>query len=417
MKKLRLILLSITVAFMASVYAQGPSPYLTFAFSDPMIISGTPDTLQFDVSIKCDVSGTYQSDLQVGIYYNPAAFGSDVVTNNKVFLQKIGLSAGQLAPGFPFYNIIGPGNTASNLFTFATEQNLGYTTAALNEVTTSFQPYMRVKMVIADNTELAGLYFAPSWMDDGQLYILNSGEFPSVYGISAYDNDLLNFPLAAGSTDLLFSEIASPSNSSATFVEIYNYGATDVNFASFPWFVTRENDGGGTYASVQLTGIIPAGGTYVVAGDETNFLAAYPGMVADQYDPAISGAGTDAYFLSTDAAHGTGTDIDVYGVDNQSGTGQAWGYIGSHAVRHYPILTHNTTWTASEWVVSSAENIDMTPGSHHATLIWNGSTDTEWRDPSNWTAAYVPDAGHNVDIPTAASNSPVISTGDNAILQ
>ena len=74
----------------------------------------------------------------------------------------------------------------------------------------------------------------------------------------------------------------------------------------------------------------------------------------------------------------------------------------------------NTTWTPDEWVISQAGNIDMTPGSHRATLNWDGNPNSEWRAQSNWAEGYIPDAGHNVAIPNAGETVPVISFGDNA---
>ena len=45
-----------------------------------------------------------------------------------------------------------------------------------------------------------------------------------------------------------------------------------------------------------------------------------------------------------------------------------------------------------------------------ARLVWNGSVDTDWAKPCNWTPASVPTATNNVEIPAAPANQPSIST-------
>jgi hypothetical protein len=58
--------------------------------------------------------------------------------------------------------------------------------------------------------------------------------------------------------------------------------------------------------------------------------------------------------------------------------------------------------------------MDMTPGSHRATLSWDGSTDIDWFDTANWTPSYVPDAGHNAQVPVFIVPPPTVTTGSSA---
>jgi hypothetical protein len=45
-----------------------------------------------------------------------------------------------------------------------------------------------------------------------------------------------------------------------------------------------------------------------------------------------------------------------------------------------------------------------------ADITWDGSTDTDWDDPDNWTPAQVPGSGDNVTIDGASANDPVLSS-------
>jgi len=390
MKKLKIVLTTLIVALALFSFAQGPSPYPTFKFTNPTILSGTPDTLQFVVSMKCDVTGTYHTDIVVLLNYNTAAFGTDIAFNLKIFVQKVGLTAGQLAPGFPYYNILGPNDNTSGRVAFGTEPNLGYTPAALNLVPTVFTPFMKVKMVISNNSGLAGISFEESLMNDGQYYLLVA-DTPLEYGVSDYDNTFATLPLSP--SPLMFSEIGDPSNTTTNFVEIYNAGASTVDFDNhYAWYFNA-----GT-SSVQLTGTLAAGGKYVIAYDAIDFT---PNLVST----IVGIGGTAQYLLSIYGDYATGTAIDVY-----DGSGTGIDFTG-HAVRHYNTAGPNTTFTAAEWVVSPAEDIDMTPGSHHSVLNWDGVPDSEWRSRLNWAEGFIPDAGHNVSI-TNVGVVPVIDIAD-----
>ena len=45
-----------------------------------------------------------------------------------------------------------------------------------------------------------------------------------------------------------------------------------------------------------------------------------------------------------------------------------------------------------------------------ATLVWNGSVDTDWTKPCNWTPTSVPTATNDVEIPSAPANQPTVGT-------
>ncbi|MES2518978.1 MAG: choice-of-anchor D domain-containing protein, partial [Bacteroidota bacterium] len=65
--------------------------------------------------------------------------------------------------------------------------------------------------------------------------------------------------------------------------------------------------------------------------------------------------------------------------------------------------------------VGTIINDDCSPtATTTASMTWNGSVSTEWRNPCNWTPNGVPTATNSVSIPNV-TNAPVISTGTNAV--
>ena len=218
---------------------------------------------------------------------------------------------------------------------------------------------------------------------------------------------------ASANIDLIISEVTDPSDTYQNkFVEIYNAGTSSVDFNSITWYLSRQANGSPTsWADIQLTGTIAAGGKYVVAFNQTYFSGAY-GFEADQYSGSVSGNGDDGYFLYYNGNHSTGTLIDAYGVIDQDGTLFPWKYENRKAVRLRSVTAPNTTWTASEWdIPGSAATDDMTPNEHKEDVTWAGTTDTDWNSKgNNWsgTWGYIPDASFNVTVPDV-SNDPVIS--------
>ncbi len=50
----------------------------------------------------------------------------------------------------------------------------------------------------------------------------------------------------------------------------------------------------------------------------------------------------------------------------------------------------------------------------YSSVIWTGSMDTNWNNPSNWGCGIVPNQNTNVDINSGLTNYPVLNTGPNA---
>lgn len=149
----------------------------------------------------------------------------------------------------------------------------------------------------------------------------------------------------------------------AKYVELYNASGSAIDFGTATWYLARQANGAGALANVQLSGSVAAGATFVIAYN-TTYDSSY-GETADQYNgTVITGNGDDSYWLVQGGGYGTGTVVDAYGVINQDGTGFAWEYTDSHAVRNSSIGQGSDTWTSSEWTITAAAVADMTPHAH-----------------------------------------------------
>jgi hypothetical protein len=404
MKNLKRILLILLVIPGLSLIA---SDTLYYRFNNFYVKPASPkDTMIFEVEIRSSTANTYLIGFQLDIIFNSTVFGIDA---QPVSVQRLALIANKSA-----YDFEAPmANPATNKFRYALTQFFPpYDPAQLALVPTStWGKLMRFKMPVENNSENAGIQFDIGPMGGNQYFCLVSGYTRYKYAPIVASNDILNMPSTPTIFNLLISEVGAPLTpyNNARFVEIYNPSTSAVSFNIFPWYITQETNGT-SRASVKLTGSIPAGGTFVIAHDLTDFSNA--GFTANQYSTVIDNGGGETYVLSTYGEYAQGTNIDIYGQIGSTGSGMPWYFANSHAVRHFVNVNPGMTWVPSQWVISPAENIDLTPGSHRSTLTWNGSQSSNWRQRNNWTPDFVPDVGHDVTIPANISLTP--SMNDNA---
>jgi hypothetical protein len=239
----------------------------------------------------------------------------------------------------------------------------------------------------------------------------------SVDGSNIYSTGITANATTPVHTSLIISEIADPTDVyQARFVEIYNLGASTIDFTTDTWYLCRQTNGG-TWEDKQLTGSVLASGEYVSANgntDASDYFNINYGFMADFDFGGSSGNGDDGYFLYYNGDHTNGTLIDAYGVINQDGTGAEWEYTDSKAVRLRSVSSPNTIWTSSEWsIVSSANVDDMTPSAHNEDVNWVGNI-ADWNTKGSdcWTGThnFIPDASFNVTIPSGLSFNPSTSS-------
>jgi hypothetical protein len=154
-------------------------------------------------------------------------------------------------------------------------------------------------------------------------------------------------------SDLLITEITDPQNSSTAgrYVEIYNSGNQDIDLSTGYALVRWTNASTSPQSSVALTGIIPAGGFYVVCNSGTNFLSTY-GVAASQSigtgGPADSNGDDNIALLAPN-----GNIIDMFGVAGEDGSGTGHEFEDGRAERACSSTLATTTWQASDWNIDN----------------------------------------------------------------
>lgn len=206
---------------------------------------------------------------------------------------------------------------------------------------------------------------------------------------------------------LFISELIDPADDySGRFIELFNAGSEVIDFGTTTCFLSRQSNGGTTWGDLQLAGSVAAGATFVIGG--SGFESLY-GFAPDQESGILIGNGDDAYALFTGGDHETGVLHDIYGVFDMDGTGEAWEYTDSRALRVESVLDPNVTWTAAEWDITSANVADGDPGTH------NGSVPVDTTFPGTYALALVNDTvtpGQAVEVGVAVSE---LIVGDNII--
>ncbi|MBP7275231.1 MAG: lamin tail domain-containing protein [Kiritimatiellae bacterium] len=213
-----------------------------------------------------------------------------------------------------------------------------------------------------------------------------TANWTAVAGATGYRLDVIMVQSGGGGGGLFISEVTDPADvANAKFVELFNATNAAIDLAAGNWYVSRQSNGGSTWGDIALTGVIPAGGTYVIANNQTDYEAAFADT-ADQYNGSISGNGDDGYFLYSGGNHTAGTLVDAYGVVDQDGTGMDWEYLDTHAVRLPAVSTGNTVWTAAEWnIPASPVNVaDMTPHAHLLSTFVPGYEDLAVGNATSW---------------------------------
>jgi len=153
-------------------------------------------------------------------------------------------------------------------------------------------------------------------------------------------------------SDLLITEITDPQNSSTAgrYVEIYNSGTQDIDLSTGYALVRWTNANILPQASVGLTGIITAGGFYVVCNSATKFLATY-GVAASQNigtgGPADSNGDDNIALLAPD-----GSIIDMFGVVGEDGSGTGHEFEDGRAERACGTSSFST-WLVGDWNIDN----------------------------------------------------------------
>ena len=170
---------------------------------------------------------------------------------------------------------------------------------------------------------------------------------------------------------LIITEVADPIDASGRFVEIFNTGDISLDLSSLQVYFVKSVNSGSSYSQKALSGTIEPNQVMVIA-NSTDMNADY-GFSPDISYSAANGNGDDAYALYFGGDRSSGSLLDAYGVQGVDGSGEAWEYENSRAIRNNPLTAvPNATWTSGEWTISSADLADTTPGSLENEFRYDG---------------------------------------------
>ncbi len=156
---------------------------------------------------------------------------------------------------------------------------------------------------------------------------------------------------------VFITELADPdNNTNGRYIELYNAGATAVDFTEGSnWRIDKYTNAGATAdKTLNLLGTIPAGGFYIIATGpvDGDFFTLY-GVNADQFDGAaddVAGSNGDDNLELYD---GTGTLVDQFGVPGEDGTGTNHEFEDGRAERVATVTSGNPVWDVSEWDIDN----------------------------------------------------------------
>lgn len=167
------------------------------------------------------------------------------------------------------------------------------------------------------------------------------------------------------------------------FVELTNTGTMTVDLSAYS--IGNFSNGGSTLgggSSTLLSGSLAPGDSYVISYEGSDspgvgtFFDTY-GFDPDNFDLGTFINGDDVVALFQGAATGDGSDatlIDLYGVVGTDGTGEAWEYTDSYAVRNPDVLAGTATFDAAQWTIPGANGLETGDDTEELALILANTT-------------------------------------------
>ena len=153
-------------------------------------------------------------------------------------------------------------------------------------------------------------------------------------------------------SQVFITELADPNNHPcARYIELYNAGGTDIDLSS--WRIDKYTNSSATVSqTLALTGIIAAGGFYIIAtGPEDTDLESLFGVTPDQWDTGednVAGSDGDDNLELYDGAN---TLIDQFGTPGEDGTGTCHEFEDGRVERKAFVTSGNSAWDEAEWNV------------------------------------------------------------------
>ena len=170
---------------------------VSFRFANAQVNSDDAGLFQFDIEMKASQLDTYQRDLQIFMDYNPKAFGSEIVKNELINVEKLELMQGDISgeDKYSFIRITDVNNADRiAILTEFTAEKSSSGPGFYNMVTTDFIGLARITIKIKNSDEKAGIKMVHKLMDGG-LYYAKTDSKPYKYDKLIIDNDLIDTSL------------------------------------------------------------------------------------------------------------------------------------------------------------------------------------------------------------------------------
>ena len=183
-----------------------------------------------------------------------------------------------------------------------------------------------------------------------------------IRGKNNANSELIRFDdIVVSEKSLLITEVASPFGaSSAAYIELMNCANHTIDFDSDTYYLSIQSNGV-SWTDIKLEGSLCSGCVTLYAQSSDAFNTAY-NFSPPNFDASVTGAGTESYFIYFNGNHSSGSLVDIYGELNVDGTGQSWEFSNSKAVRTVGSSVGLSTWDGLEWVISTANTSDVSPG-------------------------------------------------------
>jgi len=341
-----------------------------------------------------DADGVFQSNLSGGSTYtmsslsatsNVEFFQRDGSSSNRIYVDEIEItytSGAAATPGITLGSVSGNTNESGTTATFTAVLNAAPTSDVVLDVTSGDTGEVTLDLSTLTftnaNWETPQTVTATGEDDgiqDGSIVVtitvtVNDGSSDNDYDGISTSTTITN----DDKPTLIISEVSDPGDDTdGRFLEIYNNGDSSIDLDAFEVYFVKSTNAGSSYPELALTGTILPNQVMTIA-NSSDMNSTY-GFTPDFNDSDANGNGDDAYYLYFGGGRTSGAILDAYGVIGVDGSGQAWEYQDSRAIRNSPkSVTPKSSWTSSEWTISSANVANMTPG----------ALENEFRYDGNW---------------------------------
>ncbi|MBN2423741.1 MAG: T9SS type A sorting domain-containing protein [Calditrichaceae bacterium] len=168
---------------------------ITFTFANAILTGSAPNYyFDFDVMVHSKVDTHHLGDAMIYINYSTIGFGSSIVSQGGITVEKGTLLEGELIPGsgLYLYSIVNVIDNSASRFAITTGYEYSSTPDYANFVPIIPTQLVHIRMSIVDSTVWSDLSFQHSLMRGQQYYSTNAPD--DTFDVVIAD-DILNLPL------------------------------------------------------------------------------------------------------------------------------------------------------------------------------------------------------------------------------